>query len=395
MSEFSETSKIRANQLSNYMIGVASGLSGASLAVENNIVGERFIPKDILLAFDLLMESSIEMPYIKVASNKLFNLLYKSLSEYKAIEVDHNLFLHYLTKDNAHVLNLLNDCKPYIKKLNNSIHQDAIDKLITKFVEIEKFVEHYAVIQNIVFPVLEKHWKNHQCVKLMWSFHDDIKRNIALTIEHLKADSFDLEQFNKISSAVFFNLHSIAFREEKVLFPVMLETLDTDIFTQMLWELGQMKLPFIDVPKEQHHVDKSKLFESKIKFKTGELTVAQAEMVFNLLPVDLTYVDENDEVRFFSNPPHRIFPRTAAIVGRKVQNCHPPESVDIVNKIIASFKSGEKNMASFWLHLGPKYVMINYYAMRNEQNEYKGVLEVSQEISEIQKIEGDRKLLDW
>ena len=111
--------------------------------------------------------------------------------------------------------------------------------------------------------------------------------------------------------------------------------------------------------------------------------------------MDITFVDENDEVKFFSNPPHRIFPRTPAIIGRKVQFCHPPESVHIVNRIVDSFKSGEKSVASFWLHMGPKFVLIQYFAVRNEQGEYRGTLEVSQEISEIQKIEGDRRLLDW
>ena len=100
-------------------------------------------------------------------------------------------------------------------------------------------------------------------------------------------------------------------------------------------------------------------------------------------------------MRFYSNPPHRIFPRTPAIIGRKVQFCHPPESVHVVERIVQSFRTGEKDVASFWFHMGSKFILINYYAVRNANKEYKGTLEVSQEISEIQNISGDRKLLDW
>jgi len=111
--------------------------------------------------------------------------------------------------------------------------------------------------------------------------------------------------------------------------------------------------------------------------------------------VDITYVDENDTVRFYSNPPHRIFARTPAIIGRKVQFCHPPESVHVVEQIVNSFRSGEKSVASFWIHMGPKFVLIQYFAVRDAEGNYRGTLEVSQEISEIQKLEGDRRLLDW
>jgi PAS domain S-box-containing protein len=119
------------------------------------------------------------------------------------------------------------------------------------------------------------------------------------------------------------------------------------------------------------------------------------KLIFSHLPVDITYVDENDRVVFFSTPPHRIFPRTKAVIGRTVQNCHPHESVDVVNRIVASFKSREKDVADFWFNMGKKMIYIRYYAVRTEEGEYKGVLEVSQEVSDIRKLEGVKKLLDW
>ena len=135
--------------------------------------------------------------------------------------------------------------------------------------------------------------------------------------------------------------------------------------------------------------------DNQIHLPTGVLSVEQFNLIFNHLPVDMTFVDENDTVRFFSNPPHRIFPRTAAIIGRKVQFCHPPESVHVVEDIVNAFRAGEKDVASFWIHMGSKFVLIQYFAVRNAAKEYKGTLEVSQEISEIQSLTGDRRLLDW
>ncbi|MEN8157618.1 MAG: PAS domain-containing protein [Bacteroidota bacterium] len=107
------------------------------------------------------------------------------------------------------------------------------------------------------------------------------------------------------------------------------------------------------------------------------------------------YTVKENRVKYFSSPKERIFPRTVGIIGRKVQDCHPHESVDVVNRIIEAFRTGEKDDASFWIRMGPKFVLIQYFAVRDKNNNYKGVLEVSQEISEIRNLSGERKLLDW
>lgn len=131
------------------------------------------------------------------------------------------------------------------------------------------------------------------------------------------------------------------------------------------------------------------------RLATGELTLEQIDLVFSHLPVDITFVDENNRVKYFSLPKHRIFPRTTGIINRRVQDCHPHESVEIVNKIVDSFRSGEKDEASFWIRMGEKFVLIRYFAVRDKEGNYRGVLEVSQEISGIQGITGERRLLDW
>jgi len=125
------------------------------------------------------------------------------------------------------------------------------------------------------------------------------------------------------------------------------------------------------------------------------LSPEQIELVFNHLPLDITFVDENDRVLYFSTPPKRTFTRTNAVIGRTVQNCHPPESVWMVEKILAAFKKGEKDVASFWIPFKNQFVYIQYYAIRDKEGKYRGTLEVTQDVKEIRELKGERRLLNW
>jgi DUF438 domain-containing protein len=396
MSEFSNTSAGRIDILNRYMIGIIEGINGAKLVNDLGLKADNFIPSDVLSSFDLLFEAKTNLSEMKTASNKLFNILYETLKAYPAISPSENSFIHYLVQDNALVAKKLKDLSPHIKNINQLVDEERLQKLKTDFTELEKFTWHYTVKENILFPILEANWKEHDCLKLMWSFHDDIRQNFKKIITLLSSEHFELKEFNTLAGLLFFNISTIIFREEKILFPIMMETLDAPLMDRMLVELSEMKLPFVKItPLSKTPAEASPLAQNLIKLPTGEFTVEQAELIFNHLPVDITFVDEKDTVRYFSTPKDRIFPRTASIIGRKVQNCHPPESMDTVIRIVESFRKGEKDQASFWLHLGPKFVLIQYFAVRDKEKKYRGVLEVSQEISEIQEIKGDRKLLDW
>lgn len=131
-----------------------------------------------------------------------------------------------------------------------------------------------------------------------------------------------------------------------------------------------------------------------IAFETGDLTKQEIEAIFNTLPVDITFVDANDTVHFFSKAKGRIFPRAKAIIGRKVQQCHPLKSIHIVNKVIDDLRKGRRQSADFWIDAQGKKIYIRYFPVRNDKGEYLGVLEVSQDITEIQKIKGERRLLN-
>jgi hypothetical protein len=132
-----------------------------------------------------------------------------------------------------------------------------------------------------------------------------------------------------------------------------------------------------------------------VKFENGILIKEQLEGLLNTLPVEITFIDENDTVRYFNKPEKIIFLRTKAIIGRKVKNCHPAKSLDTVIKIVESFKSGKKNLAEFWINMVNRKVHIRFFAVRDPVGKYLGAMEVVQDITDIQKLTDEKRLLDW
>jgi PAS domain S-box-containing protein len=132
-----------------------------------------------------------------------------------------------------------------------------------------------------------------------------------------------------------------------------------------------------------------------LQFETGSLSKEEAEAVLDSLPVDISFIDKEDRVKYFNKAEERIFVRTKAVIGRKVQLCHPQKSVHIVNKILEAFKAGKKDVAQFWIQIKNRLIYIRYFAVRDKNGKYLGTVEVTQDITDIKKIEGQKRLLDW
>jgi PAS domain S-box-containing protein len=135
--------------------------------------------------------------------------------------------------------------------------------------------------------------------------------------------------------------------------------------------------------------------EDSFKFETGSLSKDEVEGIFDSLPIDISFIDKDDKVKYFNKAEKRIFVRTKAVIGRKVQQCHPQKSVHVVNKIIEAFKTGRKDVAEFWITLGGRLVHIRYFAVKDKNGKYLGTMEVTQDLTDIKKIEGEKRLLDW
>jgi len=396
MSEFSNKRSIKLQKLQKLAIAIIEN-DNVLQNYENikDLINNQLEPIDIVDIVDFMYKQNIEIKELKKAVNKILNLFYKRISSIESELPQKDSFLWYLMQNNKMVEKKLEKIKPLVKEINKKFDNKVIPDLIDKFKEIQKFTSIYTLKENILFPSIERHIENYRCITVMWSFHDDIRKDLKNLLELLQSNKFDFKKFNRLTADIFFNIRAITFRDNNILFPIIYRIIPEQEFEQMLQESTELKFPYLNPKKFEPKPQKSKLEQNKVNLPTGNLTVEQISLIFNHLPVDITFVDENNKVKYFSQPKSRIFPRTIGVIGRDVKNCHPPESVHIVEKIVDKFKNGEKDEASFWLHLGPKFVLIKYFAVRNDKGEYKGVLEVSQEIEDIVQLKGEKRLLDW
>lgn len=233
----------------------------------------------------------------------------------------------------------------------------------------------------------------------MWKEHDDIR---ALIKEFKKLLNSPLNEvkmkIKEVALGISELFYNHIYKEHKVLFPTALKLItDTEWkeIRKQFEELGYFAykpIPFFLQAESQESTVDNK--DGLLNLGSGYLSVEQLIAMLNTLPIDITFVDDTDTVRYFNESSDRIFIRTRAIIGRKVQNCHPQKSVHVVNKILNDFKSGKRDSADFWLKLGDKYVYIRYLAVRNEKGEYLGTLEITQDIVPIQKITGEKRIYD-
>lgn len=358
-------------------------------------------PDDIVILVHKLMEMNHPMPILKTGISKILNVLRNSIDKYPYIKPASGTFFDICVRNNEEVIRRLNNIRPYIKLINNSkpkeITNIAIENLITLWTELKQVTDYYLVKENIIFPLAEDNLEDYRCVAVMWSIHDDIRKNLNKVISLLRNNEIDLKQINRVTGDLFFDIHAMVFREEKLLYPYIEKNIDANLINALWNESIESGLPFYNPAKRENAINPIRSnYNNGINLRSGFLSVEQIILLFNHLPVDITFVDENDKVRFFSTPKDRIFHRSNAIIGRDVHNCHPHESVHIVEKIIKSFREGRKDNANFWINMSNgKSVYIQYFAIRDDNNEYKGVLEVTQEVSDIRKLDREKRILDW
>lgn len=254
---------------------------------------------------------------------------------------------------------------------------------------LDLILRHYDKKENLIFPVLEKYGFQGPS-KVMWGVDNEIRATLKQFTSALAAEPPQGEALVSSFTELSGKANDMVYKEEKVLIPESLGRFTEADWKQMADEVaGRVGKPLVSYDEESYAVP-----EGFIPLKTGALSADQIDLMLTNLPVDITFVDENDEVRYFSQGKERIFTRTAAIIGRKVQNCHPPQSVHVVQKILEDFKAGVRDVAEFWIQMGAAFVHIRYFALRDDAGTYKGVIEVSQNVAGIRALEGEKRLLD-
>ena len=301
--------------------------------------------------------------------------------------------IRYLTEQ-VEKLNDADDALPLMQE----IHQH-----LNNLMDVDK---HYRRKENLLFPYFEKN-NMPGPPTVMWGKHDETRKLLKATIEGLQqidsiiaaeAKAFNLFAVQSAINAV----DDMIYKEEKILFPTAL-----DLLTEQDWyeiyiqsdEIGYcLYAPEFEWTPEggfHNEIKKVAAQSNRIQMPTGSFKLDELIAAFKTMPFDLTFVDRDDTVRYFSPGADRIFDRSRAILGRKVQYCHPPKSVKTVNQILADFKSGKQNRARFWINMGPRFIYITYYALRSDNGDYLGTLEVTQDLTELRQLEGEQRLLNY
>jgi DUF438 domain-containing protein len=267
--------------------------------------------------------------------------------------------------------------------------------------DVEK---HYQRKENLLFPFLEKHEITGPPT-VMWGKHDEARELLKGAVEMFAAAgqivageaqaAIDLV-VKPASSAV----DSMIYKEEEILFPMCLDKLTDKEWYEIYRQSTEIGYCLYDPaatwkPKGITVKEETTAEDGKIQLPSGSFTVAELTAVLNTIPFDMTFVDSDDTVRYFTQGKERIFARNRAILGRKVQLCHPPSSVDIVERILSDFKTGEQEKAAFWITLGERFVHIEYFALRDDDGSYLGCLEVSQDLTAKRKLKGEQRLLSY
>ncbi|HQA66426.1 MAG TPA: DUF438 domain-containing protein [Bacillota bacterium] len=311
--------------------------------------------------------------------------------------------VHTFKLENRELEKLINErLKPHLAEFRASDNSENIYKLLEDINLLLDIDKHYSRKENLLFPYMEKYGITAP-PKVMWGVDDEIRAAIKEIKGMLQDYKGEKEQVYTKADEAAGRVIEMIFKEENILFPMVLETLTEDEWMTIESESdeigyclteprGKWKPERTDVEEKQKETGQTAA-DGYLKFETGLLTAKEISLMFNSLPIDITFVDKDGAVKYFSQGKERIFPRTKAIIGRQVHNCHPPASVHIVEKLVEDFKTGKKDSESFWIKMGGRYVYIRYFAIRDDNGDYAGTMEVTQDIQPIQEISGEKRLV--
>lgn len=297
--------------------------------------------------------------------------------------------VHVMKDENRGIEDTLND-------IQKAIEEDNRFALLSSLNILWDIDKHYSVKENCYFPLMEKYGFTAP-PQVMWGVDDEIRDDLKSFKQGVEKGLIDVDAFNEVRKRI----EDMIFKEEQILLPMIL-----DVFTEDEWlqiahdtkEIGYcIRVPEAKwVPNRKSFVDQYRedraLKSDNMHFKIGHLTMEELEGIMNHLPIDMTFIDKDDTVKYFNQAPDRVFVRSASVIGRTVQNCHPPRSVGTVESMLEDFKSGKSKSESFWIQMGEKFIHISYYAIFNDTNEYIGTLEVSHDVKQYRDLEGEKRL---
>ncbi|WP_086444823.1 DUF438 domain-containing protein [Candidatus Enterococcus lemimoniae] len=349
--------------------------------------------------------------------------------------------IHTLKLENQVIQSLLVDEIMWVFSKIETGDWSLRQRLLAALEDLQNINRHYTRKETLIFSYMEKYGITAP-PKVMWGVDDSIREALKSVIDYLKNEKAAINPLREKLEYIQTEIEEMIFKEEEIMTPMTL-----DVFTLEDWEkiardsqdIGYAfiaePLPWkasaaaraseqerepqrlaavqqaqantaaikegMEIKNESIHEENEQYFdwestgsEVNVVLPTGVLNLEELVSLFQVLPVDLTFVDKNDRVRFFSEGKNRVFPRTTSVIGREVINCHPPKSMHIVQQILDDFRAGKRTDADFWIDMRDRKIYIRYFALKNDQDEYLGCLEVTQDITDIQTISGQNRLLD-
>jgi len=307
--------------------------------------------------------------------------------------------VHILMEEHRRMLEIAERLRGAAERLARSPgDMKLLEEIDRHLKHLQESESHYLREENALFPALERHGITEP-PQVMWMEHDHIrslKKELGQLLSARKAGYENrLAEFAlALSDVLMGHFH----KEGKILFPTALEVIPRQEWPALRADFDDIGYCCFTPPPPPAPRGPEKRVapevEGRIAMETGGFTPEELEAVLNTLPVDITFVDAEDRVRYFNQTADRIFVRSKSVLGRTVQNCHPQKSVHIVNRILEDFRAGKRDRAEFWINMRGRLIYIRYFPVRARDGRYLGTLEVTQDVTGIKSLEGERRLLD-
>lgn len=408
MSELINNSKYRKEQLKQLILKLHQGESaedvrlklveslknipyGEVVEVEQELMQEGLPEEEVLKLCDVhgaVLEGNVDLSGAK------------AIPEGHPVDVfqQENIELRKVAEEARQQLNKL----PRVDEDEFKAFALNLESLFNQLMDVDK---HYQRKEYLVFPYLEKNEITGP-PKVMWGKHDEIREQLKGCIEILKSPELSTDDLFDSLELLFYPaiqaLADMTQKEEEILFPMTMDVLTTEDW----WNIHKQTLeygftlydPKVDWKPEglvEDTTAENINSDGNIQLPSGSFSAEEIKAILNSVPFDMTFVDRNDKVKYFTQGKERIFARSRSIINRDVRLCHPPGSTHIVEKILEDFKSGRASHAPFWIQMKGKFIKIEYFAMRDGDGNYLGTLEVSQDLSENRSLEGERRILSY
>lgn len=378
-----------------------------------NVNFDRITPEEFAYSEQKIKEMGYSDDRIHFKMEEIFELFRSKISKSDGELPEGHPIKTYIEENRA-VKVLLDEIKEEIE--SDEERKFIKNKWLYLYDKLYQYNIHLSRKQNQIYSILESKGFDRPS-RIMWTFDNEVKDLISKSRKLLNENK--IEEFMELQSSVVENALDLMDKEESILFPTSLQMISEDEFRNMRLGDDEIGYCLIEKPKgfypegmkergasensnfinelsdllAKYNMGTSK--EEVFDVSQGKLTLEQINLIYKHLPIDLSYVDENEIVKFYSDTKHRVFPRSAGVIGRDVKNCHPRESVGTVEAIIEAFRDGDQDEAEFWIEMNGKFIYIYYVAVRDENGKFKGVLEMMQDATKIRSLKGSRRLLTW